>query len=296
MQFKRWLRLALVLVSSGLTACSGLLFGVANAPTYFGSQQRARDVSYGPGPRQQLDVYAPASARQLPVVVFWHGGSWATGDKADYRFVGTALAKHGVVAVLPNYRLYPAVKFPAFIEDATTAVAWVQAHAAEWGGDPQRIVLMGHSAGAHIATFVAYDHGRLRRAGADPAAIRGVIGLSGPYALDPNSDLLRTIFAAPYVHEDWQPVAHIDATVPPTLLVHGAKDDVVNLRHAEKLRDALQRAGVRVETEFYSDAGHATTLAAFAWVSGSRLPIVEQSVRFIESVTSTADVTAGRSR
>ncbi|MET0660640.1 MAG: alpha/beta hydrolase [Steroidobacteraceae bacterium] len=294
MQLKRWMQLVLVLASSGLTACSGLLFGLANAPTYFDSQQRARNVSYGPEPRQQLDVYAPVAARQLPIVVFWHGGSWATGDKAEYRFVGTALAKRGVVAVLPNYRLHPAVKFPAFIEDAAATIAWVQAHAAQWGGDPQRIVLMGHSAGAHIATFVAYDHGQLRRAGADPAAIRGVIGLSGPYALDPNSDLLRTIFAAPYTHEDWQPVARVDATAPPTLIIHGEKDDVVRVSHAEKLRAALQRAGVRVETEFYPEAGHATTVAAFAWVSGSRLPIVEQSVHFIESVTSKADVTASR--
>ncbi|MET0984763.1 MAG: alpha/beta hydrolase [Steroidobacteraceae bacterium] len=288
------MRLALVLASSGLTACSGLLFGVANVPTYFGSQQRARNVSYGSEPRQQLDVYAPEAARQLPIVVFWHGGSWATGDKADYRFVGNALAKRGVVAVLPNYRLYPAVKFPAFIEDAAAAVAWVQAHAAQRGGDPQRIVLMGHSAGAHIATFVAYDHGQLRRAGADPAAIRGVIGLSGPYALDPNSDLLRTIFAAPYTHQDWQPIARVDATAPPTLIIHGGKDDVVRVSHAEKLGDALHRAGVRVETEFYPEAGHAATVAAFARVSGSRLPIVEQSVRFIESVTDKAGVTASR--
>jgi acetyl esterase/lipase len=285
MQFKPSMRWALLAVSALLTACSGLLFGVANAPTYFGSLQRAHDVSFGSDSRQSLDVYAPASAKRRPVVVFWHGGSWETGDKSRYRFVGDALAKRGFIVVLPNYRLYPAVKFPAFIEDAARAVAWAQAHADEYGGDPQRIVLMGHSAGAHIASFIAYGHDYLLRAGAEPSAIRGVVGLSGPYALDPNSELLHAIFSPPYAHKDWQPAVQVDATAPPTLILHGLKDDVVSVSHAEKLRDALQQAGVKVEAEFYPNAGHAATLAGFAWVSPSRLPVLDRSVQFIEAVT-----------
>lgn len=281
-------RLAAVVASLILSACSSVLFGVANAPTYFGSLQRAHDAHYGAEDRQVLDVYAQKQTRAAPVVIFWHGGSWATGDKTQYRFVGGTLAKQGFVAVLPNYRLYPEVKFPAFMDDAAAAVAWVQTHAREYGGDPQRVVLMGHSAGAQIASLVAYDSTYLRHAQVDVNTIRGVIGLSGPYALDPNSDQLRTIFAAPYAHANWQPVAHVDANAPPTLILHGRKDTVVSVRHAEKLQAALEQVQVRVESEFYPDANHAATIAPFAWVSPSRLPVVDRCVGFIRSVTGTS--------
>lgn len=277
-------RLALICASVSLAACSGLLFGVANAPTYLSSLSRAQDVPYGPEVRQRLDVYAPDRAAHGPVIVFWHGGSWSTGNKRQYRFVGDALAKHGFVAVIPNYRLHPAVKFPAFMDDAALAVAWVRLHASEYGGDPDRIVLMGHSAGAQIATLLAYDGTYLKRAQVPIACIRGVIGLSGPYALDPDTQLLRTIFAQPYTHKDWQPLAFATAHSPPTLLLHGLKDDVVYARHAEQLREALQAAGVRVETQFFPDAGHAATVAAFAWAAPSRLPVLEHAMRFIRSL------------
>lgn len=229
-------------------------------------------------------MYAPERVRDAPIVVFWHGGSWATGDKASYRFVGDALAKRGIVAVLPNYRLHPAVQFPAFMDDAALAVAWVREHAREYGGAPDRIVLMGHSAGAQIATLLAYDSSYLEGVAVPIGSIKGVIGLSGPYALDPDSPLLRAIFARPYAHADWQPLAFAASRSPPTLLIHGMRDDVVRASHAHRLRDALQTAGARVEAEFYTEAGHAATVASFAWLAPSRLPVLEHSVQFIRSV------------
>jgi acetyl esterase/lipase len=277
-----------VAASTLLAGCSSALFSLANAPTHFSGVQRTSDIAYGSQPRQQLDVYTPAHAAHLPVVIFWYGGGWTTGDRKSYRFVATALAQQGFVTVLPDYRLYPAVRFPTFLEDSARAVAWVQQHAGEFGGDPQRIVLMGHSAGAHIATFLAFNHTFVANAGAHPEWLRGVIGLSGPYALDPNTDVLRTIFASPYTAADWRPVNFVDASSPPTLLLHGLDDDVVAPGHAEKLRDALRSAGIEVRANFFASRSHADTVAAFAWLARSRVPVLEQSATFIRHVTTSA--------
>lgn len=273
---------AFILFASG---CTSLSFLIANSATLAGRYDRSTDHSYGPEPRQKLDVYSPKDAKDRPVVVFFYGGSWTEGRRGLYRFVGAALAQRGFVTVLPDYRLYPQVKFPLFVEDGALAVAWVQQHAAEFGGDPRRIVLMGHSAGGHEAAFLAYDRQLLQKVGAHPQWIVGLVGLSGPYALEPNSAVLHTIFASPYTEADWQPVRFVTAQAPPTLLVHGTADDVVSIKHAEQLRDVLQARHVRVETQFYPGKGHADTVAGMSIPARGRTPVLEQSVRFIESVT-----------
>jgi acetyl esterase/lipase len=186
--------------------------------------------------------------------------------------------------VVPDYRLYPQVKFPIFVDDGALAVAWVQKHAQEFGGDPQRIVLMGHSAGGHEAAFLAYDRQLLQKAGAHPEWIVGFVGLSAPYALEPDTEILNTIFATPYTEADWQPVRFVTPQSPPTLLAHGTADDVVSIKHAEKLRDVLQANHVRVETQFYPDKKHADTVAGFSVPARGRTPVLDQSVTFIESV------------
>ena len=162
------LRLGVASLTFLTTACVSAQYFLANAPTAFGRFERTPDLEYGSGPRQRLDVYAPRSAKNCPVVIFWYGGSWLNGRKSDYRFVGAALAERGFVTVLPDYRLYPAVKFPLFLEDAAGAVIWVQRHADAFGGDPHRIVLMGHSAGAYMAAFLAYNSKFLAAAGGQP--------------------------------------------------------------------------------------------------------------------------------
>lgn len=267
------------------TGCSGVEYFAANAPTALGSYDRTVDLPFGEGKRQRLDIYAPRHATGRPVVIFWYGGSWLTGRKSNYRFVGAALAQRGFVTVVPDYRLYPEVKFPALLEDPARAVAWVQQHAQEFGGDPRRIVLMGHSAGAHMAAFMAYDRALLEKAGARPEWIKGFIGLSGPYALDPNSDILRKIFANPYTVADWQPVRFVDAHSVPSLLFHGTQDSVVEVAHTERLRDALLSQHAQVQARIVFGRGHADTVAAFALGARHRVPVLTDSVRFIESVT-----------
>ena len=288
-------RLAVTAMAGVLSACSAITFGIANAPSAFGPFERKSDIPYGPDVRQKLDVYvpkaavegaAPVAASAHPVVIFWYGGSWERGSKSDYRFVGAALADHGYITVLPDYRLYPDVKFPDFLDDAAHAVAWVQQHAQEFGGDPHRIVLMGHSAGAHTAAYLALNHEFLAKRGANPDWIAGLVGLSGPYVLAPNTRTLNRIFAAPWGESDWQPLRFVDAQAPPTFLAHGLDDNLVSVAQTEKLRDALEAKGVRVETELYPDTGHAATIAGFSKAARGSAPTLDQAVAFLDSLTS----------
>jgi acetyl esterase/lipase len=268
-----------------LTGCRSTEFLVANVPTRLDRIDTHRDLSYGDEPRQRLDVYAPLKAQGRPVVIFWYGGSWTEGSKAEYRFVGTTLAEHGFVAVLPDYRLYPQVSFPAFDEDGARAVAWVEQHVQEFGGDARHIVLMGHSAGGHTAAFLALNHEFLRKFGADPSAIAGLVGLSGTYVLVPDTDTLRATFPAPYTVKDWQPIQFVDSAAPPTLLLHGTDDKEVLPEEARELCDSLESHHVRVELHLYPHRGHGATVAAFAPIARWRTPSVEETTAFINSVT-----------
>lgn len=293
-------RVALVALAAGaLSACSAITFGIANAPTAFGPFERKSDISYGPEKRQTLDVYVPktegpadVALANRPVVVFWYGGSWQRGSKSDYRFVGAALAERGFITVLPDYRLYPDAKFPDFLDDAAHAVAWVQQHAQEFGGDPHRVVLMGHSAGAHTAAFLALNREFLARRGGKPEWIAGLIGLSGPYALAPNTRALNRIFAAPWGESDWQPVRFVTSQAPPTFIGHGLSDNLVSVRQAEQLRDALRAKGVRVEAELYPSTGHAATIAGFSKPARGSAPTLDETVAFLGSLTSSSQATA----
>ena len=275
--------LALVLLLSG---CSTTQFLVANAPTEFDRVDRHADLPYGQDPRQRLDIYAPRQAAgNRPVVIFWYGGSWVKGNKAEYRFVGTTLAERGFVAVLPDYRLYPQVSFPAFDEDGARAVAWVEQHIQEFGGDPHHIVLMGHSAGGHTAAFLAFNHAFLQKYGADPADIAGLVGLSGTYVLVPETPTEHATFPPPYTEADWQPIRFVDSHAPPTLLLHGTDDKEVLPREAIELRDVMLRDHLRVELHLYSHRGHGDTVASFAPVMRWRTPAVQDTIDFINSVT-----------
>lgn len=291
-------RTAIATIAGLLSACSAITFGIANAPANFGPFERKADIAYGAGKRQRLDVYVPegvsaSAGTDRPVVVFWYGGSWRNGNKADYRFVGAALAERGFITVVPDYRLYPEVKFPAFLDDAAHAVAWVQAHAQELGGNPRRIVLMGHSAGAHTAAYLALNREFLAKRGGKPEWIAGLVGLSGPYALAPNTQTLHRIFAPPWGESDWQPVRFVSPKAPPAFLAHGVDDGLVSVEQTETLRDALQAEGVRVETELYRNTGHGATVAGFSKAARGSAPTLDQTVAFLGSLTSTSTAQTG---
>lgn len=270
-----------------VAACGGLAFTAANVPAYFGDFERRADLAYAPGERHTLDVYMPDGARShpRPIIVFWYGGGWENGRKSNYRFVGAALAKAGYVAVLPDYRLYPEVRFPAFIDDGAQALAWVARHAAEIGGDPQRIYVAGHSAGAHLAAMLAYDPVRIERAGLPRGTIRGCIGLSGPYVLNPNDATLDDIFRAPYTRADWQPFELARAGAPPALLLQGDADTVVDAGHSRKFAERLSGLGVPVTLRLYSGRGHRDTVAAFAAPAPDKLPVLAEIAAFVAATS-----------
>ena len=220
-------RLVLAGLSSLVAAgCSRAAFIAANVPAVFGSYVRHPDIHYGPGVQQTLDVYVPEKpASGRPLVVFWHGGRWSFGDKGDYRFVGAALAELGFVAVVANYRHYPEVKMPGFMDDAARAAQWAAAHGIKFGADPNRLFLMGHSAGAHLAALLALDPRYFASIGPAAPHIAGVIGLSGPYDFLPLlEEDVQDMFGPPALYPDSQPIHFAHAGAPPMLLVHGLKD------------------------------------------------------------------------
>jgi acetyl esterase/lipase len=280
-------RIALVMMAALLSACTAVLLTAANVPAMLASVKRTANVAFGPGARDRLDVYQPAtaSAHPLPVIIFWHGGGWTDGQKGFYRFVGAALAQLGYVTILPNYRVYPQVRFPAFLDDAARAVLWVQQHAADYGADPHRIVLMGHSAGAHMAAMLAVNHSYLQRAGADPHDIIALIGLSGPYDLKPNTPVLNTIFSAPYTPKDWQVIPYVTADAPPALLVHGAADDLVSPNNTIDMAAALRAHGVHVEMRIYPGRSHADTVAGLSVPARGRAPVLQDVAQFMKQLS-----------
>lgn len=257
-------------------------FGVLDALTPRGGE-RTLDVAYGLDARQRLDVYRPApTTRPAPVVVFFYGGDWRSGSKASYRFVAQAFASKGYVAVLPDYRLYPAVTFPGFIEDAALAVRWTRDHAAEHGGDPTRLFLAGHSAGAHLAAMLTLDRHYLEDVGVPPESIRATAGLSGPYDFKlrdqdaPVFGLASRTQPAPQI----QPVTFARGDAPPMLLIQGARDDIVDPRNAKLLESALQKVGGDVRVISYSKQGHAGVALSLAWGFRWIAPTLEDTLAF----------------
>ena len=224
-----------------------------------------RAQRYGPGPRQTMDVWRPADAAdELPVLVFFYGGAWQGGRRQDYAFVAATLARRGMVVAVPDYRLFPQVRFPVFIEDAALAVAAVLRRARDWGGDPARVVLAGHSAGAYLAAMLALDPQWLDQAGVDRGRLAGMVGLAGPYDFLPIQDEdIRAVFAAPDLRAT-QPVSHVDGRAPPLLLLHGAADRTCYPRNSLALVARVQAAGGRAQVRLYPRVGHIGILLGMA--------------------------------
>jgi acetyl esterase/lipase len=276
------------LLATATAGCSRAAFFAVNFPAVFGSYTRHADVAYGDGPQHRLDVYVPHKpGASRAVVVFWHGGRWSFGDKSDYRFVGAALTELGCVAVLPNYRHYPEVKMPGFMDDAARAAQWASEHAAGYGADPQRLFLMGHSAGAHMAALLTLDRRYFAAIApptslASPPQIAGMIGLSGPYDFLPLQEAdVQDMFGPPRLYPESQPINFVRADAPPMLLVHGLKDDTVLPKNSRNLAAALQTLGVPVTLDLYPKLSHADTAAALSAPLRGRAPILAAIGAFI---------------
>jgi acetyl esterase/lipase len=222
-------------------------------------------VAYAAGPRHAMDIYLPAKGEgPAPVVVFFYGGSWRSGDRATYQFMGRSLAACGAIAVIPDYRVWPEIGFPGFLKDAAASVAAARATAAQYGGDPSRLFLMGHSAGAYIAAMLALDPAYLAAAGVDQrTALAGVVGISGPYDFLPLRDpVLEEIFAP--VGPRTQPITYAANASAPMLLLTGATDTTVYPGNSERLAAKVREAGGRADVIVYPGIGHIAPAAAFA--------------------------------
>lgn len=275
---------AIALLLGGLVACSPLT--ALNAVTPASDYTRRDDIAYGDNPRQRLDVYlprAPQAAGGLPVVVFFYGGSWNSGSRKDYAFIGEALTSRGFIVVVPDYRLYPEVRYPGFVQDSAQAVAWALRSIAAYGGDARRVFVMGHSAGAYNAAMVALDQRWLREAGAAPSQLRGWIGLAGPYDFLPieNPDV-KPVFLFPDTPPDSQPIRHVTAGAPPALLIASHKDTLVEAgRNTGGLARRLRAEGVPVSEIYHDGTSHVSLLVSLAKPLRSIAPTLDEVAAFI---------------
>lgn len=258
------------------------------APRDQGTRRTLHDQAFGPEPRQRLDLYCPIQNqnRPLPVIVFFYGGSWRSGDKDDYNFLGAALAAQGFLVAIPNYRLVPEVRFPTFLEDCAAAVRWVGDNAGGFGGDPSRIVLMGHSAGAYNAIMLTLNALYLEAASFDASRICGAIGLAGPYDFLP-FDVPATIdaFGQTLDLASTQPTSFARADAPPLWLGWGEADKTVGRRNIDALASAVRSRGGRVETRLYPDIDHVEILLALSRPFRGVAPVLADAIAFANAVT-----------
>lgn len=265
-----------------LTGCSPVK--VLNALTPDDTFHSTTGIAYGDDTRQKLDVYVPRRPlKDAPVVVFFYGGSWNSGARGDYAFVGEALASRGIVAVLADYRLYPQVRYPLFLEDSARAVAWTRAHIRKFSGNPQRLYLMGHSSGAYNAAMLALDPGLLNAVGMSPEDLSGWIGLAGPYDFLPiENPQVRPVFFWPDSPPQSQPINHVRSGEPPALLIAATKDNLVNpARNTAGLARKLREAGVPVQDLYYSRPNHVTLVASLSRPLRRLAPVLDQVVAFV---------------
>ncbi|MBC7454277.1 MAG: alpha/beta hydrolase [Massilia sp.] len=271
-------------VLGGVAACSPL--GALNALSPGGQLRAKADVPYGTNVRQRLDIFSPEKASaNSPVVVFFYGGNWVGGDRDNYAFVGRALASRGFVVVIPDYRLYPEVKYPDFLDDSAQAVAWTAREIARFGGDPKRLYVMGHSAGAYNAAMVALDGRYLAKFGMQASSLRGWIGLAGPYDFLPiENKTTRPVFHFPDTPPASQPINHVGKDAPRTLLIAANKDKLVNpARNTGHLASKLRANGVAVTEIYFDGLSHTSLVGSLAAPLRSLAPTLDTIEQFIKA-------------
>lgn len=262
----------------------------------------AEGEAYGRSPFQQVDVFSPVTdarpdgGANRPVIIFFHGGGWAKGSRDTYGFAGRAFASEGFVTVVAGYRLVPEGRYPVFMEDAAAAVRWTRANIARYGGDPDRIVIAGHSAGAHIALLLALDPRWLGDAVQPGGAVRGVINLAGPadfLPLDPGG---RGDVALGHVRplEITQPIHFARADAPPIWMGHGEADETVRPGNSTRLQAAITDAGGEAEVRLYPGVDHEGTVTPLSLVYRTNIPLLREASAFARRVTMLPDAPASR--
>ncbi|MEO6688318.1 MAG: alpha/beta hydrolase [Dokdonella sp.] len=283
LHLRRWIALAMVPLMCG---CQAAFFRVVNAG---GASATAQTRVYAPQHDLKLDVYRPSQATTgAPVALFFYGGSWRSGSRDEYAFVGKALAASGILTMVADYRKYPQGRFPDFETDAAVATRWAIDHAREWGGDPARVFLIGHSAGAQIVALLATDARYLAAEGLRPSHLAGVVGIAGPYDFLPLTDpKIKEVFGADSTWPASQPVNFVDGDEPPFLLLNGSGDRVVDPHNSASLTQRLKAAGVGVVHKEYPRVGHFRILAAMRYPALS--PTLADVADFIRHTPAAAE-------
>ncbi|MCC5976748.1 MAG: alpha/beta hydrolase [Salinarimonas sp.] len=275
--------LSVSVVAGIVSGCANFGFSVANSPLALFEGDVVRGVSYGAEPWEKLDIYTPPGIIEInrPVVVFFYGGRWTTGSRENYGFVGNALAAQGFVTVIPDYRKYPQVRFPAFVEDGAKAVNWVHENIEEFNGLPDTLFLAGHSAGAHIAALLVSDERYLRNEGNALDNIRGFVGLAGPYDFTPEVEDVQEIFGPPSNYPQMQVTTFIDGTEPPMLLMYGDADETVERYNLDRLAGRIEEMGGESEQIIYPGLNHIEIVGAFSWFWRNKAPVIQDMTDFI---------------
>ena len=250
--------------------------------------QLTQSIAYAERSRHRLDVCRPRAAAAAPVIIFFYGGAWQSGYKELYRYVAKALARRGYVAVVPDYRIYPEVRYPDFLHDGARVVRWVKDNIARFGGDPDKLFLKGHSAGAHIAAMLSIDARWLGKVGLDPRRdIAGLIGIAGPYDLMPLRDeKLKMIFGG-VNRPETQPIFHVAPGAPPALLMTGGRDRLVEPGNSVRLAARLVAAGNAATVLTYHRVGHFIIIAAVAPFLRFLVPVMRDVDAFIAATLRT---------
>ncbi len=265
-------------------ACSPLRAFNAVTPADAAGRLVARDVRFGTDPRQAMDLYAPRGSGPWPLAVFFYGGSWNSGEKAGYGWLGRALAAQGFLAAIPDYRLVPQVRYPAFVEDAAAAIAEARRQAPRLGGDPDRVLLGGHSAGAYIAAQVVLERRFLAEVGVPEKAVRAVAGLAGPYDFLPfDVNSTRAAFGAFGQPERTQPANLARGDAPPFWLATGDADETVRPRNSRILAERLRAAGGRAEVKIYPGVDHIGIALALSRPFRGRAPVLADMTAFFRA-------------
>ena len=248
-----------------------------------GVERVAEGVRFGDKPRQQLDVWSlprkPGQTR--PVLVFYYGGGWVKGRRQDYGFAAKAYAARGFVVVVPDYRLVPQVVFPAFLEDGAAAIRWTGDNIARYGGDPGRVTLAGHSAGAYAAVMLALDGRYLRALGVDPAIVRGAAGLAGPYDFYPFTGRAIAAMSSAPDPQATQPIRFARADAPPLWLAHGSEDKVVRPRNSIRLARRMNAVGGDAKLRLYRGLDHEDLVMAISKPFRGKATVLQESADFL---------------
>jgi acetyl esterase/lipase len=284
-----FIRLAVPFIAAAVavmafTGCSGT--GTLNALTPSGTHTLTEGLAYGDGPRHKFDLYTPVGTAPdggWPVVVFFYGGSWNSGERRQYEFVGEALASRGIVTLIPDYRLYPEVRYPDFLKDSARAVAYGLEKAASMGGNPKRVFVMGHSAGGYNAAMVALDSRWLKDTGHAPRELAGFVGIAGAYDFFPtgNPDV-QPVFFHPDYPPNSQPIEFALAGSPRAFLGAAKNDKLVYPdRNTMALATKLQAADVPVRVRLYDRVNHLTVIGAFAAPLRWLAPVLKDTAAFV---------------